>query len=132
VVENSDYQSKLNIKTLVLIRTPFGYIFEKDLNGCYFLVGKHIQMGETCHEAIKKGVLEEVGHRVTAIEFIAVYEQFLSTNTSGPLHEIDFIYKAEVDQELELPHGYHTVLKEHISKLKICPNSIKSFIMDEI
>lgn len=130
--KDSEYHSKMNIRIVVLVRTPLGYIFSKDATGCYLPVGKHIQMGETCHEAIKRGVLEEVGHGIAEIEFVAVHEHFLSVSPVGPCHEISFVYKTEIEQVVALPEGYLTVLKEHIGMLEICPNSIKAYIMDEI
>lgn len=131
MIVGPEYQSQLNIKTVVLIRTPHGYILKKDATGCYFPVGKNIQMGETCHEAIKRGVLEEVGYGVTDLEFIAVHEHFLSVSPVGPCHEIAFIYKTEVTDVLELPEGYHTVSNEHIGMIDIWPISIKAYILDE-
>jgi ADP-ribose pyrophosphatase YjhB (NUDIX family) len=123
--------TKLNIRTAVIIDTEKGYIFEKDkLEGFYYVVGGRIKINETSKKAAKREINEELGIKIKNINLKAIVESFYVYDNKK-YHEICFYYKHKINGSINLPENYFVFNKEEIKKENIQPKIIYEIINSE-
>ncbi len=64
----------------------------------FFLPGGHIEFSENMREALARELREEMGARVTAVQFIGGIEN-LFTQDETLKHEISFLFHVDIDVE---------------------------------
>ena len=120
--------TRVNIRTAVLIETEKGYIFEKDgLDRFYFVVGGRIKTNETSEEAVKREVKEELGIEIEDIKLKAIVESFFELDNEA-FHEIGFYYYHKVNGIINLPENYYIFSKEELKTKNIQPKIIQDII----
>ena len=78
--------TKIYLRSAVIIETNNGYIFEKDkVRGLFYIVGGGIQVNESSEEAAKREVLKELNINIDKIELKAIVERFF------PMNQINFM-----------------------------------------
>ena len=93
---------KLNLRTAVIIKRGPHYLIHKGKHEKFAtLIGGRIQFGEDSRTAIMREIKEEINLEIDAqqLEFISTFENFYRYKGEF-IHEILFIYKLEVTDEL--------------------------------
>lgn len=121
----------LYIKSMAIIRTPKGILFEKMADRYYiFPVGGKLMINENSKEAVIREVKEEIGMDIKDAKLCAVIENFFSTS-EGKQHEICFVYKVDEIFTGPVPEGFIEVAKEDLDKYEIKPTPIVEILKEE-
>ena len=119
--------TKIYLRSAVIIETNNGYIFEKDkVRGLFYIVGGGIQVNESSEEAAKREALEELNINIDKIELKAIVERFFS-NESNRFHGIEFFYYCKIES-IELPEGFCYFKQNEIIPEKTKPEIINDII----
>ncbi len=122
---------RLNIRVVVLIETPDGFILEKDQReGFYVFVGGRVKVGETSLQAAKREVLEELNTTIRDFEQICVLENFF-TLLGKKSHAYEFIYKAKTEK-VKLPNNFYCKTISDIRASDIRPLILKDYLVKGI
>lgn len=81
----------LNIRVLVIMNTPKGYIFEKHKEGFYFAIGGIIKIGESSIEAFAREMLEELNLKNVSVKMVGIVENFFKMD-GNDYHEINMVF----------------------------------------
>ncbi|GHU77605.1 hypothetical protein FACS189461_5890 [Spirochaetia bacterium] len=120
--------TKLNLRSAVIIKTEKGYIFEKDpLDDFYFVVGGRIKINETSEEAAKREIYEELGLTIENIKLKAIVESFFVMDNKK-CHEICFYYIYGINEEINLSEKYSIFNIDEIKIKNIQPKIIYDII----
>ncbi|GHU36931.1 NUDIX hydrolase [Spirochaetia bacterium] len=123
--------TKLNLRSAVMIKTEKGYIFEKDpLEDYYFIVGRRIKINETSEEAAKREIFEELGLTIENIKLKAIVEHFFVYDNTK-YHEICFYYIYEINGEINIPEEYSIFNIDEIKVKSLHPKIIYDMIKSE-
>ncbi|GHV14921.1 NUDIX hydrolase [Spirochaetia bacterium] len=123
--------TKLNLRSAVMIKTEKGYIFEKDpIEDFYFIVGGRIKINETSEEAAKREIFEELGLTIENIKLKAIVES-LFVYDNRKYHEICFYYIYGINGEINLPEEYSIFNIDEIKAKNIQPKIIYDIIKSE-
>ncbi len=123
----------LNIRVLLLIETPRGFIFEKHENGYYFAIGGRVKFNETSFDAAKRELEEEINNVDIKLEFRGLVENFF-TFKGEKTHEINFIYHGNLNEELDLSKldsghaGFEYIDPTKVNELDIRPKILKEIL----
>ncbi len=120
--------TKLNIRVAVLIKTKNGYVFEKNPEGFYFVIGGRVKINESSEQAAKREVFEEVGINLEKVKMRAVIENFFSVGSDKYFHEICFVYLAEELHELNLGSNFKEFNDMEIDDVDLRPEIMKEII----
>lgn len=98
----------------------------------YFLPGGHIEFGETMREALKRELQEEMGARITALQFIGGIENLFDQNETKK-HEVSFVFHVDIDLDTVISREEHLTffwftMEEFIEK-NIVPPALKDAII---
>jgi 8-oxo-dGTP pyrophosphatase MutT (NUDIX family) len=119
---------RLKIRTVGLIQSPEGYIFERHPEGYLFALGGKIMINESSSEALRREAQEEIGMEIHQEELQAVIENFFQ-NAEGNVHEINFVFRVKDIFMGELPEGFVAVPKSDIAAHDIRPKHLKELLV---
>ena len=120
-------KTKFNLRVTVLLKAPSGYIFEKEKSGFCFPIGGRIKLKEDSESAAIREVEEEIGLKIKELNYTATIENFFLYNKIN-FHEINIIYKAEVNQDPDLLDNFCFIKDGNIDFTEIKPKKIKDII----
>jgi 8-oxo-dGTP pyrophosphatase MutT (NUDIX family) len=104
--------STLNIRVLLLIECPQGYIFESHEDGYYFAIGGRLKLNESSIDGAKRELQEEIEIDNIDLKMIGIIENFF-VYKGEKAHEINFVYKGTLTEDLDLSkfHSDHLGFK---------------------
>lgn len=126
----------LNIRVLILVETPKGYIFEKHEDGYLFAIGGRVQFDETTEAAAHRELEEEIQNGEIELSLRGIIENFYKTRGSL-YHEFNFVYYGKLNQEINLEKlesghsGFAYVTPETAHGLDIKPNILSESLATE-
>ncbi len=91
----------LNIRVLVIMNTPKGYIFEKHKEGFYFAIGGRIKINESSIEACSREIFEELELVNVSVKMVGIVENFFKMDGNN-YHEINMVFKSDLDNAPDL------------------------------
>jgi len=115
--------TKVNIRVAGLVKTPRGYLFEKNEKGYIFALGGRVMLNESSEKAMVREIMEEIGMKVDKLSLSAMIENFYSTATEK-VHEICFVYKIETLFMDKIPFEFVEVPINEINKYDVRPSQI--------
>lgn len=133
----------LNIRVVILLESEKGYVFEESKDGYLFGLGGRVKLQESTIKACARELLEEVKLHDIEMIMAGVVENFFVMNGSKRYHEINFVFRAKLNQSLDVESlspddgnvGYVYVMPQDFGKHDIRPkalldviNTDKSFI----
>lgn len=126
----------LNIRSVIILETKEGFVFEKSRDGYLFALGGRVKVNETSYEAAVREVEEEVGSKVLDMKLSGIIENFFKMDAKSDCHEINFVFKAKYSGILDLGkcsllsahNGYEYVKLENLDKFDIRPKLIVKLI----
>jgi len=130
-----------NYRVVVLLNTPDGYVFEKSGDGYLFAVGGKASINEDSSESAKRELKEELGLDCTDLKLVAVVENFfILTGQGGRYHELELVYKVNLDNSLNLNEiksgnshnkGFVAVKPEDFGSVDIKPSVLEKIIRED-
>lgn len=123
----------LNIRVVILIETPEGYIFESHEDGYVFAIGGRVKFNETSLDAAKRELCEEINCKDVKLDFRGLVENFFKVN-NRKYHEINFIYYSKFKQVLDLKNfhsdhnGFVYIKKDDMRNFDIRPHILTDLI----
>ncbi len=129
----------LNIRVVVLVQTPKGYIFEKSQHGYYFAIGGRVKINESTEEAATRELFEEIQLENVKVNLVGIVENFFKLDGIKGYHEINIIYKTSLEQELDLKlfesegknEGFVYIEQKDFDTLDIRPKALIKVIESE-
>lgn len=104
----------------------------------FFLPGGHIEDGESARNALLRELHEEIGvcdYKINS--FVGVCENIFKEKNECFQHEINFVFKVDVPQGLDINSNedhieFISIPKEDLEKYKILPEQLKEGILEWI
>ncbi len=125
-VENS----RLYIRTAVIIKSSEGYVLEKSDKGYAFLVGGKLKINEFSYDGVKREIMEEINFEASNLTLLKVVENIFN-NGEEDIHEICFVYVCHDVFDGELPEiGFVKIKGEDLLSSDIRPEIIKKILID--
>lgn len=112
----------LNLRVLLLIETPKGFVFESHEDGYYFAIGGRMKIGESTIEAAKRELFEEIKRDDIDLHLNGIIENFF-VGEGNRCHEINFIYRGIIKDEIDL----NELHSDHIGFVYIQPKDANKF-----
>ena len=121
---------------MILLKSEKGYIFEKSNDGYLFALGGRVKLQESTIEASARELLEEVKLHDIDVKMAGIVENFFTMNGTKKYHEINFVFKAALNQSLDVESltssdgdaGYIYVLPQDFDKYDIKPKALLKVI----
>ncbi len=125
----------LNIRVLVVVATPDGYLFEKSNDVYYYTIGGRVKIHETIAKAAQRELKEELDIKVENLELTGLIENFFEMN-NREYHELNFVFQIQLESSLDLQrleevadtNGHVLIKKEELEKHDIRPRAISEVI----
>lgn len=125
----------LNIRVVVLLLTPKGYLFERYKDEFSFPVGGRVKIHETTEEAAKRELKEELNLEVETLKLTGLIENFFLMN-GREYHELNFVFRVDLKDSLDLGtlvsegdnEGFIAIQQEDLEKYDIRPKAILQLI----
>ncbi len=130
----------LNIRAVILLKTPSGIVFEKSNFGYLFPLGGRIKTNESSKEAAIRELKEELNVSGVDLSLVAIIENFFVNENKQKVHEINFVYSGKIDvvpdlanlkSESEDNDGYKCVKEENLEKEQIKPFAVVDIIKNK-
>jgi 8-oxo-dGTP pyrophosphatase MutT (NUDIX family) len=121
--------SILNLRVLLLISTPNGYIFEVHEDGFCFAIGGRIKLNESSMDAAKREFREEMLQDDIDLNLIGIVENFFIYK-GIKYHEINFVYDGIINKNINLTElhsdhvGYRYIQPTEAETINIKPKAI--------
>ncbi len=100
--------------------------------GYFFLPGGHIEFSETMHNALHRELWEELGVRLTAVQFLGGVENLFEQD-GVKKHEVSFLFHADIDTDDVVSKEAHIMFfwmsEEEFIKQNIAPPALKDAIV---
>lgn len=98
----------------------------------FFLPGGHIEFSETMHNALHRELWEELGVRLTAVQFLGGVENLFEQD-GVKKHEVSFLFHADIDIDDVVSKESHITFywmsEEEFIKQNIAPPALKDAIV---
>lgn len=122
----------LNIRTMVLLETPDGYVFEQSKKEYFFALGGRVKLHESTEEAALRELNEEIGVENVTLNMIGIIENFFTLDGEKDYHEINFVYSAKISTKLDFAKymskwenlGFKCIKKEDLDSHDIRPKVV--------
>lgn len=122
--------SRLYIRTAIVVRVGEDYIFEKSPKGYMFLVGGKLKINELSYDGAKRELMEEIGLDTDDLSLLKVLEHIFH-NGEENIHEICFVYICNEDFKGGMPDtGFAKIKREDLSSSDIRPEIIKNLLVN--
>lgn len=99
-------------------------------NTFYCLPGGHVELGEDTDTAVKREMKEELGYDIKINKLVAINQNFFSTESGKPLHEIGFYYLVNAVNQSDINTNDYE--REELDKGKIQHLKFKWFTQEEL
>jgi len=128
-------QGVLNIRVLIVISTPDGYVFEKSNDGYYFTIGGRVKIHETTIEAAQRELKEELNVETNTLKLMGLIENFFVMN-DRKYHEYNFVFQLQLENSIDLNsfssdgdnEGFITIKEDDLHNYDIRPKVIPDLI----
>lgn len=117
-----------NKKKILLCHNP------KDPPPFYYLLGGHMEKGETLEKCLNRELQEEIGIKAKKVKLLGIFENFFK-DWEGSHQEINFLYEATVamDPKSITSHEKHIKLEwvdiDKLNNTRLLPENIKRFLL---
>lgn len=111
----------LNIRVLILLEPPKGYIFEKHEDGYYFAIGGRVKFNENSEDAAHRELQEEIHNDNIELNLKGIIENFFKVKGEN-YHEINFVYYGKLEKEMDLT----SLHSDHVGFCYLTPKEAKA------
>lgn len=91
-----------NVRVVILVSTPRGYIFERHKTGFLFAIGGRVKLHESTMESAARELVEELGVAGVDLRIAGLVENFFDHESGHDYHELNVVYLAELESTPEL------------------------------
>jgi ADP-ribose pyrophosphatase YjhB (NUDIX family) len=101
----------------------------------YYLLGGHMEKGESFGKCLNRELKEEIGIKASKIKLLDIFENFFK-DWEGNHHEINFLYEidASTNPESIISHEKHIELEwvsvNKLEKINLLPINIKKYLVN--
>lgn len=101
----------------------------------YYLLGGHMEKGETFEKCLKRELIEEIGIKTKKMKLLDTFENFFK-DWEGEHHEINFLYKIDISAEPESITSHEKYIQlewiniNEFEKINLLPINIKKYLVD--
>lgn len=132
----SSNKTKFNFRVACIVEKDGLFLFHKQKKDDFWnLMGGRLKYCETCEEAIRREMKEEIGADCKNTQVIRVCENYFEFNNTK-FHEMLVIFKIELvgeikEENIEDKIQVKWFTKQEIEQIKIKPEFVKQLIIDE-